>query len=45
MRQKQVDNNQDDISQAQMIIKDLKLLEPPIVGRIFTSTNGQSDPI
>lgn len=37
--------NLDDIRCAQSLIRDLNLLEPPLVGRKFTWTKGQSDPI
>lgn len=37
--------NLEDIRQANAMMFDLGLLEPPAVGRKFTWTNGQEDPI
>lgn len=37
--------NIEDIRCAQTLLRDLNLLEPPLVGRKFTWTNGQSDSI
>lgn len=37
--------NLTDIRSAQSLVCDLNLVEPPLVGRKFTWTNGQSDPI
>ncbi|KAH7664676.1 DNase I-like protein [Dioscorea alata] len=37
--------NLDDIRQAQLLLSDLHLIEPPSFGKRFTWTNGQSNPL